>query len=68
MTPRQLSAHQRGILAHARHLIEQGVPFDDHRVGQLLDAAFLLKRQRVANWEELYNEILRLYGQLPAPA
>lgn len=68
MTPKQLTAHRQGILAHAKRLLANGVPFDDYRVGQLLDAAFLLKREGVTDWEDLYNEILRMYGQLPAAA
>jgi hypothetical protein len=68
MTQKQLAAHRTGILAHARHLVAQGVPFEDFRVGQLLDAAILLGRKGVPRqeWEEVYHAILDLWGQQTA--
>jgi hypothetical protein len=67
MTPRQLEAHKTGILAHATRLATQGIPFEDARVGQVLDAAILLKEQGVTDEErdEVYYAILQLYPQRP---
>ncbi len=63
MTRRQLEAQKAGILARTKALRDAGVPFDDYRVMQVLDAAFLLKREGVTDWETLYSEIHRLYGE-----
>jgi len=68
MTARQLAGHHAGILAHATRLKHEGVPFSDYRVGQVLDSAFLLKRQGVTDWEETYNAILRMFGELAEAA
>lgn len=63
MTTKQMEAHRQGILAHARHLRKCGVPFENYRVGQVLDAALLLRQQGVPDWEDLHDDILTLYNE-----
>ncbi len=64
MTAAHLTAQKAGIIAHTKRLREQGVPFDSYQVGLLLDSAFLLGRAGDANWEETYNGVLEIYGEL----
>lgn len=70
MTQKQLQAHRQGILAHAKHLYAQGIPFDHYRVRQVLDATILLGRQRVprAEWETDFDRIIEIFGERPAAA
>lgn len=70
MTSKQFQAHRQGILAHARHLYAQGIPFDHYRVRQVLDATILLGRRGVPKeeWETDFDRILEIFGQPPAAA
>jgi hypothetical protein len=64
MTQKQLAAQKAGIIAHTKRLLDEGVPFEHYRVGLVLDAAFLLSRAGDPDWEQTYNAVLELYGEL----
>ena len=68
MTISQIKAQTAGILARTKQLVADKVPFDDYRVMQTLDAAFLLSREGVSDWEATYNAVLDAYGQRHAAA
>lgn len=70
MSAKQLHAHRKGLIAHAKHLYAQGVSFEHYRVRQVLDATILLGRQGVPReeWELDFNQVLTIFGQRPAAA
>lgn len=65
LSPQQAEACADGILAHAHILKERGVPFEDYRVGQLLDGAINLHRGGFTrkDWEPIFDAVLLIFDQ-----
>lgn len=65
LSPKQAEACADGILAHAHRLKESGVPFDDYRVGQLLDSTIALHEGGFTrkDWEPIFDAVLLIFDQ-----